>query len=70
MTDEKLKFILRIGGRGLSDAAYKLPKRLGRQAPLRSISVQLAERGVKPSIKIPDSGPGMPFIATVARPRD
>jgi len=46
MFDEDLKFIP-IGGPGLSDAAYALPKTaLGRQSPLRAASVRLFEREI------------------------
>jgi hypothetical protein len=62
MSDEDLKFV-RIGGPGLSDAAYSLPKSsLGRQAPLRTASTRIASRGVKPSVELPKSGMGMPYL--------
>jgi hypothetical protein len=68
--DNNLKFV-RIGGPGLSKAAYKLPKSpLGRQAPLPTASVRLVERGFKPSVAIPETGTGMPFIVSISRPRD
>jgi hypothetical protein len=70
MSDEKLQFI-RIGGPGLADAVYDLPKSpLGRQAPLRTASVRIVERGpVKSAVVMPESGSGMPFIASVSRSR-
>ena len=68
MSDEKLQFI-RIGGPGLSDAVYDLPKSpLGRQAPLRTASVRIAESGpVKSAEAMPESGSGMPFVASIVR---
>jgi len=68
MEQEKLKFI-RIGGPGLSDAAYDLPESpLGRQAPLRTARVRMAEYGLQSSVEIPKVGIGVPFIATSTKP--
>ena len=47
MSEEDLKSIP-IGGPGLSDAAYALPKTpLGRQSPLRTATVRVFEREVR-----------------------
>jgi len=68
MEHEKLKFI-RIGGPGLSDAAFDLPTSpMGRQAPLRTASVRMAEHGLQSSVKIPKVGIGVPFIASGGKP--
>ncbi len=69
-SDEKRRFI-QIDGPGLLDAAYHLRKTpLGRQAPLRTTSVRFAERGLKPSVEIPERSPGMPFITSTPESKD